>query len=143
MVAQTTAEALPLADGVAELVTAIWISTDVHDIAAVVREARRVLSPGGLLVIYGVHPCFNGPGVERREDGTLVVHPVYRDAGWHAPASWWGPSALRARVGMRHVPLAELLGAVLGSGLRLTRVVEPRDDPIPAVLALVAVLEPT
>ncbi len=89
-------------------------------------------------MIFGAHPCFNGPGVEKRQDGVLLVHPVYRHAEWHTPAPWWGPSGIRSKVGMRHVPLAELLTAVLDSGLRLTTVAEPRDDAIPAVLALVA-----
>jgi hypothetical protein len=46
-------------------------------------------------------------------------------------------------VGYRHVPLAELLAAIIGSGLRLTSLEEPpENDPpaavIPGMLALVA-----
>ncbi|HET9894052.1 MAG TPA: hypothetical protein VFQ44_03895 [Streptosporangiaceae bacterium] len=39
----------------------IWISTDVDDFPAVPAEAARVMAPGGTLLFYGVHPCFNGP----------------------------------------------------------------------------------
>jgi hypothetical protein len=39
-------------------------------------------------------------------------------------------------VGMRHVPLAELLNSVITAGLRIGKVVEPGDDPIPAVLGI-------
>jgi hypothetical protein len=39
---------------------------------------------------------------------------------------------------MRHVPLADLFNAVIDAGMRVTRVDEPRDDPVPYVLALLA-----
>jgi hypothetical protein len=39
---------------------------------------------------------------------------------------------------MRHLPLADLVNAVIDAGLRITRVDEPRDDRIPAVLAMAA-----
>ncbi|MEY9930280.1 hypothetical protein ABH926_004925 [Catenulispora sp. GP43] len=58
--------------------TMLWISTDVDDFTGVVREAARVLAPGGLPVLAGVHPCFVGPHVEFREDGGHSVHPTYR-----------------------------------------------------------------
>ncbi len=47
-------------------------------------------------------------------------------------------AGIRQAVGVRHRTLAELLNDVLASPLRLLRVEEPRDDPVPAVLALVA-----
>ncbi|MDQ3717044.1 MAG: class I SAM-dependent methyltransferase, partial [Actinomycetota bacterium] len=105
VVCQGSGDRLPVRDACVELVTAIWISNDIGHMAAVAREASRVLAPGGRLVIFGAHPCFNGPGVEKRQDGVLLVHPVYRHAEWHTPAPWWGPSGIRSKVGMRHVPL--------------------------------------
>jgi SAM-dependent methyltransferase len=135
---QADGAALPFADDAFETVTAVWISTDVDDFARVMRESARVLRPGGLFVFFGVHPCFNGPCVEDREDGSRIVHPTYRCTGRHDSAPWWGPGGIRDRVGMRHLPLAELINAVIDAGLRISRIVEPRDDPIPAVLALAA-----
>lgn len=44
--------------------------------------------------------------------------------------------------GYGHVPLADLFNAVVDAGLRIRRVAEPRDDPVPWVLALVAEPEP-
>lgn len=88
---------MPFAGSVFTAVAVMWISTDVDDFGAVVREAARVLRPGGLLVVYGVHPCFNGPAVQARDDGTLVVHPVYRGAGRREPAPWWKPEGIRHR----------------------------------------------
>jgi len=57
------AAALPFDDAVFGAVVASWISTDVDDFAAVMREAARVLRRGGRFVFFGVHPCFNGPCV--------------------------------------------------------------------------------
>jgi SAM-dependent methyltransferase len=135
---QADAVALPFGDGVFAAVLMVWISTDVDDFAAVVREAVRVLRPGGLLVFWGAHPCFMGPQIEYRAAGGVVVHPTYRLAGWHEEQPWWtGPHGLRKRVGMRQVPLAELLQAFLDAGLVLQQVVEPEPQhPVPFCLAL-------
>lgn len=91
----------------------MWLSTDVDDFGAVLREVVRVMCAGGLLVFYGVHPCFNGPFVENRDDGATIVYPTYRSARWHEPAPWWGLDGIRRRTGMRHLPLAELFNAFL------------------------------
>jgi SAM-dependent methyltransferase len=130
---------LPFADGSFDTVAALWISTDVDNYAAVLREAARVLRPGGVLIHYGAHPCFCGPHTENRaEDGARIVHPTYRTPGWHPPAPWWRPGGIRSRVGMRHVPLAELLTGFITAGLTLTRVVEPRaeEQPVPWLLGI-------
>ena len=117
-------------------VACIWVHGDLDDFGAVLAEARRVLRPGGRALVFGVHPCFNGPCVETREDRAWVVHPTYRRSGWHETSPWWSPSGIRYRVGVRHRTLAELLNDVLASGLELTSVAEPRDDPVPYVIAL-------
>lgn len=136
--AQGDAAALPFADGAFAAVLLAWVSTDVDDFAAVAREAARVLRPGGAMVFYGAHPCFIGPHVEYREDGGRIIHPVYRQADWHAEQPWWhGEHNLRNRVGMRHVPLAQFLQAFLGAGLAIERIVEPDlEHPVPFTLAL-------
>ena len=135
---QADAAAMPLAASSIDVVAAIWLSTDVDDLAAVAREAARVLVPGGRFFLFGVHPCFNGPCVEGRSDGSRVIHPTYRQSGWHQASPWWSHTGVRRRVGMRHLPLADLFNAVIQAGLQITCVEEPRDDPIPSVLALLA-----
>jgi ubiquinone/menaquinone biosynthesis C-methylase UbiE len=127
--------ALPFADDVFPTVTTLWISTDVDDFTAVLREAARVMTPGGVLVFYGCHPCFNGPHSQILEDGGITAHPVYRQAGWHQEAPWWGPY-VRKRVGMRHHPLAELLNAFIAAGLTIERVVEDGPNPVPTILGI-------
>jgi len=133
---QGDAAALPFADAVFSTVAALWLSTDVDEFAAVVREAARVLRPRGVLVYYGVHPCFNGPHTQARDDGGRLVHPIYRTAGWHPPAPWWRAGGIRQTLGMRHLPLADFLTAFADAGLTITRVVEPGDEPVPWALGL-------
>ncbi|MFC6083215.1 class I SAM-dependent methyltransferase [Sphaerisporangium aureirubrum] len=135
---QADATTLPFATGAFAAVTALWVSTDVGDFAGLVREAARVLLPGGLLLFYGVHPCFNGPHVERRQDGAVVVHPTYRTGGWHERAPWWPEGSVRDRVGMSHVPLPDLINAFVDAGLSIDRVSEPHDSPIPPALVIKA-----
>lgn len=129
---------LPFADATFETVAAIWISTDVDDFGAVLTEAVRVLRPGGLFVFYGAHPCFNGPHSELLDDGAVVVHTSYRSAGWHERSPWWNVGRVRDRVGMRHHPLAELLGAFIDTGLRIERLAEFGRSPVPNNLSVVA-----
>lgn len=90
---QADAAALPFGDGTFRAVAALWISTDVDDFTAVLAEAARVLSPGGRVVFYGAHPCFNGPHTQWMDDGGILAHPTYRQPGWHPEASWWGPTS--------------------------------------------------
>ncbi|MEV4578334.1 class I SAM-dependent methyltransferase [Nonomuraea jabiensis] len=133
---QGDATALPFATGTFGTVTAIWVSTDIPDFAGLLREAARVLRPGGRLLFYGVHPCFNGPHIESREDGAVIIHPTYRIKGWHQRSPWWRKGGVRDRVGMSHVPLADLMNAFVDAGLAIERVYEPQDRPVPSVLAV-------
>jgi SAM-dependent methyltransferase len=135
---QADAHRLPFRAGSFNTVAALWVTTDMDDIGTVLLEASRVLAGNGLLLLFGVHPCFNGPMVENRADGARIIHPTYRKPGYHEASPWWGAEGVRHRVGMRHVPLANLLNAVIGAGLVLERVTEPREDPIPAALAVLA-----
>ncbi len=135
---QADAAELPFRNETFETVTALWVSTDVNDFAAVASEAARLLRSGGTFLVYGVHPCFNGPLVEAVEDGSRVIHPGYRVGGWHTSSPWWSSDGVRSRVGMRHVPLAELINAVAGSGLHIVKAEEPRSEDVPFIFALLA-----
>jgi SAM-dependent methyltransferase len=134
-VVRADAAALPFADRTFPAVAAMWISTDVDDFAPVLGEAARVLAPGGVFVFYGAHPCFNGPHVQWLDDGGVRAHPTYRQAGWHQRSPWWGPF-VRARVGMRHHPLADVLNAFILAGLAMEHVVELGDKAVPTILAI-------
>lgn len=133
---------LPFRDGSFDTVVSTHLHTDVDDIAPVLAEVARVLGSEGRFVYLGVHPCFTGHFVEYDSTNmTRIIHAGYRDAGWHFDSPYFG-HGIRSRVGYRHVPLSELLGAFIASGVRLERVEElqgndPR-DPNPGRLALVA-----
>jgi SAM-dependent methyltransferase len=107
----------------------------VDDFAAVLAEAARVLTPGGVLVFYGAHPCFNGPHVQWMDDGGVLAHSTYRQAGWHQESPWWG-MYVRRRVGMRHHPLAELLNAFITTELIIEHVAGFGGRPVPTILAI-------
>jgi hypothetical protein len=66
------------------------------------------------------------------------VHPTYRHAGWYDQQPWWRDhDGLRNRVGMRHVPLAQLPHAFLDAGLLIDKVTEPElRHPVPFILKL-------
>jgi ubiquinone/menaquinone biosynthesis C-methylase UbiE len=97
------AAALPFADATFPTVVTMWISTDVDDFAAVLAEAARVLTPGGLLAFCGAHPLLQRPAhpvAGRRRDaraphlpasrlasGITVVGPARAQAGRNAPSS--------------------------------------------------------
>ncbi|GAB3896054.1 class I SAM-dependent methyltransferase [Microbispora bryophytorum subsp. camponoti] len=135
---QGDATALPFAANSFGTVTTLWISTDIRDFGRLLKEAARVLRPGGLLLFQGVHPCFNGPHIERRPEGELLIHHTYRITGWHRRAPWWPKGGVRDRVGMSHVPLADLINAFIDAGLNIERVSELGERPIPSVLAVTA-----
>jgi SAM-dependent methyltransferase len=101
--------------------------TDFDRPAAAFAEAARVLRRGGHLSYVGVHPCFVTPFVERHPSGARLLHPGYRRRGWHHAGPGFG-RGIRPRVGVHHLPLADLIGVALGTGLRLTRLEEPGDD---------------
>ncbi len=69
---------LPFADDVADLVVAFMSLQDVDDAAAAIREAARVLEPGGRLCLAIVHP-FGSAGVFTRieADAPFVVEGSY------------------------------------------------------------------
>lgn len=137
LLVQGDAEHLPFASGTFPMVTSSWTSTDVDDFTQMVREIARVLTVGGQFVFYGIHPCFNGPHVESRDDRARIVHPTYRDARRHQSAPWWGTGGIREKAGgMRHVPLGEFLNAFISAGLQLEHVAEPDDEPVPYALVV-------
>ncbi|GAA1593386.1 class I SAM-dependent methyltransferase [Kribbella sancticallisti] len=135
---EADAAMLPFDDASFDTVLAMWISTDLDDFTGALTEATRVLRPGGLLVCYGVHPCFNGPHIEWNEDGSRLIHPSYRTSGWHEAAPYWADDGIRRRVGMRHRSLPELLNAFLRPELTLEHFEEPDAMPVPHSLAIKA-----
>jgi SAM-dependent methyltransferase len=119
--------------------TSVLTLTDFDDVGAFFREAYRVLARSGRLVVIGTHPCFVGPFVEMEggAEGVVKIHPGYHEAR----RTFVGPgigNGIRAKVGVRHVPLAELLNELVGAGFQLERVEELGDGTVPWLFAFVA-----
>jgi SAM-dependent methyltransferase len=131
-----TADQLPLASESVAAVTCVLAHTDMPDYAAVLREAGRVLQPGGRFVHVSVHPCFIGPFADRSEPTRITIDERYADRS--RSFDTWAPHGVRARVGARHVPLADLLNGVVGAGLRLVRTAESGAVGIPDLFGLLA-----
>lgn len=131
------AAALPFGDGSFDAVVAVFVHTDLDDLLGAVREAARVLKPGGRFVHVGTHPCFVGPFSSRQGPDPPILYPGYRDTEWTTDAPGLG-DGVRRRVGVRHVPLGDLLNAVAAAGLALERAMEPNGLDYPKVFALCA-----
>ncbi|GAA5076212.1 SAM-dependent methyltransferase [Thermocatellispora tengchongensis] len=127
------AERLPFRDASVPAAIAMMVHTDMPGYPAVVREAARVLRPGGVLVHVGVHPCFCGGFADRGDPGAVVIGPGYLDGHWTKRS--WTDKGVRNRVGASHWPLPALLHAFLDAGLTLERFAEG-GEPVPFVLGV-------
>jgi SAM-dependent methyltransferase len=129
---------LPFPDASFEACVSTFTHTDVDDFAALVREAWRVLRPGGRLVYVGNHPCFVGPVQEHVEEGQPTLHRGYRRSGrWDsATAPGVTPGGWRIALGSSvHLTLADFLRAF--AGFELLAVEEPDDGwDYPKTIAL-------
>jgi len=130
------AASMPFEDGSFDAVASMFLHTDVDDIASVFGEAARVLRSGGRLAYVGTHPCFVGHFIEPDRD-RWILHPGYAVAGWHRSGPGLG-DGVRGRVGVRQVPLAELLNALIGAGFVLDKVAEAGAADPPSLLGFVA-----
>jgi SAM-dependent methyltransferase len=132
-IARADAERLPFPDSSVPAVISMMAHTDMPGYPVVLREAARVLRPGGVFVHVGVHPCFCGGFADRSDLNAVVIRPGYLDSCWTKAS--WTDKGVRDKVGATHWPLPELLHAFLDAGLRLERFAEG-GEPTPVVLAV-------
>jgi SAM-dependent methyltransferase len=136
---QADATELPFGDGTFDAALSAFTHTDVDDFEGLLREAARVLRPGGRLVYVGLHPCFVGPHSRfPAAAGVPALHPGYRERRRYTEAPGVSPEGLRARVGAVHLPLGDLVQAFLDAGFRLERFEEVGDRLYPPIVALKA-----
>jgi SAM-dependent methyltransferase len=132
-IAQADAGRLPFRDGCVPAVIAVMVHTDMPAYPAVVREAARVLRPGGRFVHVGVHPCFCGGFADRSDPDAVLIRPGYLDGHWTRAS--WTDQGVRDKVGATHFPLPALVHAFVDAGLAVERLAEGR-GPTPVVLAI-------
>ncbi len=121
---------LPLDDGVATLVTAFMSLQDVDDMPAAVREAARVLLPGGRLCLAIVHPINSAGGfASMADDAPFVITESY-----FAPrvsAERMEREGLEMTFVSEHRPLETYVAALASAGFVIERVVEVPDPTAP------------
>jgi SAM-dependent methyltransferase len=132
---QADATQLPFAGASFDSVLTVLTSTDVVPWEGLVGEAARVLRPGGVLVHIGLHPCFVGPHAVT-DDGVLSIGEGYRERSRQFDLPAFKPDGVRARVGAAHVPLEDLLGALIDAELQLDSMLERPEQGTPLLLAL-------
>jgi SAM-dependent methyltransferase len=130
---------LPFASERLECCVSVLTLTDFDDVGLFFAETARVLARRGRLVVVATHPCFVGPfaKMEGGAEGIARIHPGYRDTD----RTFVGPGighGIRSKVGVRHVPLAEMLNKLVQAGFQLVRVEELGDGSVPWLFAFVA-----
>ncbi|MGA2017690.1 MAG: class I SAM-dependent methyltransferase [Opitutaceae bacterium] len=132
------AMALPFGDRLFDFATAFMALMDMPDQGLALREAHRVLRPGGFLQFSILHPCFAPPHrkVLRRRDGTVRAIEVagYFDATDGRVDSWRFstlPRSERAKVAPFRTPrfhrtLSEWVALIRRAGFAIEEFNEPR-----------------
>jgi SAM-dependent methyltransferase len=123
----------PIGSGTVPAIVSVNCHTDIDDYAAACRAASAALVAGGRFAHVGLHPCFVGAFADRTDPNRVAISPGYwrRERRFEA----WCPHGVRARVGAVHLPLSDLVGALLDAGLTVDAVVEV-GEPTPDVLAV-------
>jgi len=122
------ATALPLPDGCADVVSAGELFEHVPDLPAAVREACRVLRPGGLLVA----DTLNATRTARLVAVTLGERiPGGAPAGIHDPGLFVSPARLAAECAAHGVPLR--VRGIRPAPVAMLRWLARRRGPVPIV----------
>ena len=135
---------LPFADGFADLVIAFMSLQDMDDPEGAVREAWRVLEPGGRFGLALVHPSNSGGKFESAEaDAAFVIRDSYFERRRYADTI--EKDTLRMTFTSDHRPLEGWLRPLTDTGFLVERVREvsapdnPRWQRIPLFLHVRAV----
>ncbi len=118
------AAALPLDDACADLVIAFMSLQDIDDMPAAIREAARVLQPGGRLCLAIVHPINSAGSFEAvTADAPFVIKGDYLQAFDYADAV--ERDGLAMTFHSQHRPLETYFMALARAGLLVEALREP------------------
>jgi SAM-dependent methyltransferase len=116
---------LPFADGSFGLVVAFMSLQDVDDLGGAIREAARVLAPGGRLCYATVHPLNSaGAFAERAAGAPFVIRGSYLDET--RTDETFERDGLAMRFVSRHAPLETYFDELAANGLLVERLREPK-----------------
>jgi ubiquinone/menaquinone biosynthesis C-methylase UbiE len=124
---QANASALDrFASGSFDLVVASMILMNVEDYPAAIREAYRVLAPGGAIVLSITHPCFSAPvsdwvGGKGRRARHFAVDRYFERIAWRDRIA----STFRTPTLRRHRPLEDYMTGAIDAGFTLREFQEP------------------
>ncbi|XEC94278.1 class I SAM-dependent methyltransferase [Paenibacillus tarimensis] len=106
-----------------DIVVSSLMLMDVPDHAAVFRQSRRILKPGGIMIWIVTHPCFQSPFSHPMEDGSRKVYQ-------YAPQYWksHGKGTLRSILGSYHRPISQYINDFMNTGFSLERIIEPEAE---------------
>jgi SAM-dependent methyltransferase len=132
------AAAVPLPDGSADLVTAFMTPQDIDDLDAAMREAFRLLVPGGRLRSASVHPINSAGGFA---GATTTRNGRDADAPFEIAESYFETRRYRDEIERDGLPMAftslhrsleDLAGSILRAGFLIDHAVEVPDTTSPA-----------
>jgi SAM-dependent methyltransferase len=113
---EADAAELPFEDGAADLAIAFMSLMDIDDMRGAVREAARVLEPGGRFVAAVVHPMNSGHQLDREHpESRLVMTEDYFDRRRYGEELERG--GLRMTFESMHWTLQDYFDALLAAGL--------------------------
>jgi len=135
-VVRASATALPVRSASVDAAVCVLAHTDVDDYTALLKEAQRILRPGGTFVHVGVHPCFCGYFADLSDPLRVAISPGYTQRVHSFEA--WSPHGVRARVGAWHLTVADLVNAIVDAGLSIQTMREANGDP-PQILGIAAI----
>ena len=124
------AAALPLPDASADLVTAFMSPQDIDDVDGALREAARILVPGGHLRMAIVHPMNSaGRFASRDPDAVFEIRGSYfADRRYEDTFEREGLTMTFASV---HRSLGRVARVLFGAGLLIDHLAEPPDTSQP------------
>lgn len=114
---------LSFPDGSFDLVVAFMSLQDIDDFEGAIREAARVLEPGGRLCLAIVHPFVSAGGfVGDDPDSPFVVQGSYLDRSYHTDSL--ARDGLEITFVSEHRPIQSYIDAIAGAGLLVERLRE-------------------